>query len=480
VVGALLAVLFVMTRDRTYRSETVILYHETINSADLVGGEGSAESSRRAGARLRELLLSRASLEPIITELHLYESSIVRGEMFGAVDEMRKHITFRAREGDTFEISFVGATPTEAQEVTRRLGECIIQETAARRSEKAKTLKEFLKAESVRSAAELKLKESELGRFVVLHPDFAPRLQGIAPTTAPPPGGPGAAASRRGEDPLVALLEVRALRIEKRLRAKDAPPAAPPKPVATFQPPPESAELLGARRDLAEKLARYTDKHPDVVAARNRLREAEAAQAAATQAAAAAFAQSAPGEEAAPPANATDEAALKKELADLQAQLAARRASLASGAAGTKADAGEAATLARAPGSGTVDSELEFRRLQREVSEARDQQEKLDDRLFRASIAASSVVNDRNIQVSVLDPAYLPVRPSSKPRSMLLLGLLGLCAALAVATAAVSASLDDRVYDRTDLERLDLFPVLAVIPRAPTEVRQLPPPSDAS
>ena len=60
---------FSLTRPRTYKSETVILYQETMTAR--MAGEGvggSSEQARRVGARLREVLLSRASLEPIITE----------------------------------------------------------------------------------------------------------------------------------------------------------------------------------------------------------------------------------------------------------------------------------------------------------------------------------------------------------------------------------------------------------------------------
>src|SRR5580704_1229106 len=105
IVGALLAVPYVFTRPRSYRSDTVILYQETIRSSDVTGGEGSSEGARRVGGRLRELLLSRASLEPIISDLNLYPDRITRGEPIEAVDEMRKNIVFRAQpDGDTYDI----------------------------------------------------------------------------------------------------------------------------------------------------------------------------------------------------------------------------------------------------------------------------------------------------------------------------------------------------------------------------------------
>jgi uncharacterized protein involved in exopolysaccharide biosynthesis len=471
VVGALFSVAFVFTRPRSYRSETVILYQETIRSSDVTGSEGSSEGARRVGARLREMLLSRASLEPIISDLNLYPDRVIRGEPIEAVEEMRKNIMFRAQQdGDTYDISFTGDSPTVVQEVTRRLGECIIQEAARSREDKAKTLKEFLAAESVRNDAELRQKEADLARFVNVHPEYARRLQGLPAQAGTSFTGPGNGGG--GGDPLLSSLEARAARIERQLAGKTLPPGAPPKPGPKFQPPPDSAELVAARRDLADKLSRFTDRHPDVIAARNRLAAAEQAQAAVNDAAAAAW-RAQQTDDLLPLESSMDEVALRKELARLQVQIANRRFALI-GSPGTPSDAGVIAGGTTAPAL-----ELDFRRLQEEVNDGRDRQQQLEGRLFRASITASSVMDDRNIQVSVLDPAYLPVRAVSKPRSFLLAGLLAVALVLGIATAFISANLDDRIYDRNDVERLDILPVIAIIPKpTPHKLRQLPPRTD--
>lgn len=461
-VTMLVTVPVVFTRPRSYRSETVINYQETIRSSDLTGGESGGQSdSRRVGARLRELLLARASLEPIIKDLNLYGALQDKRGLVDAVDEMRKHITFRAREGDTFEISFVGDAPQQTQEVTRRLGDCIVQEAMARRAEQAKVLKDFLDAESERNKTELKAKEAELARFLALHPEFAP-----------PPGTPlgtvitsrpaGAAATRPAEDPAILALEAKAARIERQLKPPGAPAVAPapvPTPTVTQEAPQDSAELVAARRDLAEKLTKYTDKHPDVIAAKNRVRAAEAAQAAARAA------QPPPTPVQPAPAPAPEETqvtltpeereSLKRQLAQIVNEIAIRRAVLKS----------TGGTPASASADTPVSLEVEYRRLLHEVTETRDRQRQLDERQFKAAITASSVMSDRNIQVSVLDTAYLPSHPVSSPRSTMLMVGFVIGIVLALLTAVVSARLDDRIHDRIDLEVLDILPVVGVIPR---------------
>src|SRR5262249_45243858 len=158
----------------------------------------------------------------------------------------------------------------------------------------------------------LKEKESELAKFASLHPQLAARLQGPSPQGG---GGATIALSTTG-DPTLASLEWRAARIERQLRAASASSASSPlRPVPTLQLA-DSPELVAARRDLAEKTARYTDKHPDVIAARNRLRAAEEAQAALNKAAAAFAEQQHAAQDPPPPKNATDEAALRKELGE--------------------------------------------------------------------------------------------------------------------------------------------------------------------
>jgi capsular polysaccharide biosynthesis protein len=467
---ALASFALVMTAPRSYKSETVILYQESIRSGDLVGGGGgdvAAESARRIGARLKEMLQSRAILEPLVTELKLYPSVVDSRGLVDAVDEMRKHMSFRAREGDTFEIAFESNSRELAQEVTKRLAEVIVQEASSRRAEQAKTLKEFLDAESDRNQIDLRSKEGALARFLALHPDFARPTTSDVHSTLPTASTGAAGAGITSGDPMQAALEWKAMRIERQLKAGSGAPeqAPPPKPRAS---PPgklaDSAELVAARKDVEEKAGRYTEKHPDVVAARARLRTAEvaqaAAQAAADQAAAAAAAGADDDQTPVKPATDANREALTKQLADLRQQIAARRAS---GAPAVTTKHVQAPAPADSHGA-AVDLEVEFRRLQREAAEARDRQRQLDDKKFKASINASSVMNDRNLQVSVLDAAYLPTHPSSRPRSTtlgvgLLIGLI-----LALLTALVSARLDDRIHDRVDLEALDIMPILGVIP----------------
>lgn len=260
-------------------------------------------------------------------------------------------------------------------------------------------------------------------------------------------------------DPELAALEWKAARIDRELQAgaDETAPATRSAPAKL----PDAAELVAARRDFEDKAGRYTDKHPDVIAARNRLRSAEAAQAAAQAAA-----DQAAGEaRSATPATEGKEAALKKQLARLRVQIAARRAARST-AGRAKSRSPSDPPSAQDGQERAVDLEVELRGLLREAADARERQRQLDDKSFKASLTASSSTNDRNIVVSVLDPAFLPTHPSSRPRSTTLAAGLAVALVLALMTALASTCLDDRIHDRADLEGLDILPVVGVVPRA--------------
>jgi Mrp family chromosome partitioning ATPase/uncharacterized protein involved in exopolysaccharide biosynthesis len=178
------------------------------------------------------------------------------------------------------------------------------------------------------------------------------------------------------------------------------------------------ANLTAARRDHAQQRERFTPKHPAVAAA-----------AAAVTAAEAAYQRAADALKAADPGGREARAAPRS------------------------------ATMPRIRGEVLE----EHARLTRELEEERARFQQLDARQFVASMAANSFAGGHSAQVSVIDPAYLPVRPTGT--RMRLLALAGLAASilLGVATALVLALLDDRVFDRSDVERWGLGPVLTEV-----------------
>ena len=102
------------------------------------------------------------------------------------------------------------------------------------------------------------------------------------------------------------------------------------------------------------------------------------------------------------------------------------------------------------------------------MQEARTHLNQLTEKQFKVTMMGNASAS-RNALLEIVDPAYRPTHPSKPSRSLLLLVGLLLSLSLGAAAAVTMALMDDRLYDRIDVEQLELLPLLAVVPRAPRE-----------
>jgi hypothetical protein len=64
----------------------------------------------------------------------------------------------------------------------------------------------------------------------------------------------------------------------------------------------------------------------------------------------------------------------------------------------------------------------------------------------------------------VIDPAYLPTHPSrGSRRSIVIFGTIA-ASLMGFALTLLMALLDTRIYERFDVERLELAPLLVIVP----------------
>jgi uncharacterized protein involved in exopolysaccharide biosynthesis len=464
-VGTVAAILFTFTRPRLYKSETLILYSEGLRSGD-AGALEPGDPARKLALRLKEMALSRSRLQQIIDEYKLYPDIMAERGTVDAVDEMRSHIAFRVKDGDTFGLSFEGDDPARVQSITARLGVALIDENSKNRAEQAEATREMLDAERKHADDELRDKEAALNRFLTKHPEFVKEAQRPQTHTKP------------GNDPTLLALEREAARLQERLGApapKRAP--APVTRVPTGDGTPDSrlaaarsaaeAELQQAQRDLAEKLSQFTDQHPDVKAARASVMAAEAkvqrakdALAAAGSSADVAAQQKAAADEA--DEGIIDRSTLESQLGKVNQEIAdyKNRQRRRQDAVEEKQQQSGATWI--------VALENEWSQLSRDVQEARAHVGHLNEKQFKMTVLAGNSAS-RNATLEIIDPAYRPTHPSKPSRSLLLVVGLLLSIGLGMAMALMLALMDDRLYDRIDVEQLELLPLLAVVPRAARE-----------
>ena len=468
IVGSAAGLGFAFTRPRIYKSETLILYREGIRSTDLGGPDQGGDPARKLGLKLKEMVLSRTQLQKVIDDYRLYPAIVEDRGYVDAVDEMRNHIAFRVKDGDTFGLSFEGEDPRRVQTVTAALADTLINENSRSHAEQAEVTKEFLDTEKQHVEKELKDKETELAKFLAKHPEFAKETAQATNQAGTAIRAAEKSKSQKATDPTLLALEREAARIQERLgvpvtHKKKEDPTVDPKLAAEKQA--AEADVQAAQKDLADKLAEFTEQHPDVRAAKTRLKTAQERLKRASDAAAAS--SSAPKhDEAAEEEGIIDRATLENELRKLNDEIAAHKRKKQSESEPNQAG-GEAAKV--------VALETDWTRLNREVTEARERNQQVQTKQFNASMAESAAASGHNAQMVIVDPAYKPTHPAKPSRS--LIAAVGAAASLVlgVVLALGLALLDDRLYDRIDVERLQVIPLLGVVPRAAPVAGKRPP-----
>ena len=442
--GCVACAIFLYVRAPRYRSETVIFYTEKSTTADT----DESGAARTATLRLKELLVSRATLERVVSEFDPYPELRRTLGPIEAVEELKKHIDFRAPGGDTISIAFEGSSPGQAQRITAELAKLVIDSDSELRKSQAHAVQEFLTEERRGSESQLRDAEQKLAAFMAQHPRFAldatPLTNGAAIRATLGAPGQGLAAPLRMPLPS-----------ERPLGS--APPAqagASVSPTSSGADP-HGAEALArasvaaARENLGEQLLHYTAAHPDV-------RAAQAALDRATERLVALHASGAASQ----PSGATTDAR--------PAETAAAPAAAFRGPAAFSAPV-TAPSARPEQAKELVQLETEWLTLTRAVTEARQRQDQVEEQLFKADIQASSDGAGRGVQVSVIDPAFLPQRAIPPGRTLIALLFLSGSLVLGAIIALICAAFDDRILMARDV---DISNVLVEVPRPSTEWRQ--------
>jgi len=456
VVGGGLSLAFAMFKARSYQSWATLFYQERIQTQLMTPNREEAVQ-RNIGDRYRELLLARAQLEQIIADPKLDPFPGLDDDEV-KIDKLRQAIRFEARGANAFRITYSDKDPDRAKAVALKLTDLLQAKDKDLRNEIAQATVTFATEQKESASAVLRTQEQALSGFLAQHPEFA------QDSNQANSEGAGIRAIRSpkatGGNARIYALERQRQRIQARLNANpDAPPVvtiAPQTPeriAAQANADEAKRELMSAQKDLEEAKTKYTDLHPTVKAAQGRvdaalqkLRQAQAAIPPAIETAVA-------------PATPQDRAKLQKELGQLDEQIAAEQ---------RKTNTGAGSGSAAPDTSGTdwvVKLETQHADLRRDVKEQRDRVAALADSVFRAQLDASQKLAETGGRLSVVDPAFKPIKPSGPGKTIFLLAGMVLFLSLGVALAVGLAVIDDRLYRRADLDMLGVR-VLAVIPRA--------------
>jgi hypothetical protein len=437
-IGSAASVGLALQQKLIFRSECVVLYRL---------GKGESEESgvdrvMHLAPRLRQVLTTRARLESVVHDFELYPRIVDSRGMGEAVDEARDHIEVRGRDSETFFLSFESDSRETAQLVTQRLADDMIKEFESQKVAQAKQRASFVAREQEQAESRMDEAEKALSTFASEHPVMAASVRGSMPgsadllvtsqRTAAAPGAPVPTAATGGNAP-------------SQVAGEPSLPTSVAGILAQLTAARDEAatRVARAQQELQEKLAGYTDQHPDVVAARGDLAVAQ---------------------------RALDTANGRLERARAEAQLTATGAAHAAPKAKPYVGARVATAAAAAPKAdeapvNETELRLEFERRLRAVRDARELYAQRRETLEKANLELSAAQAAANESMAILDPANLPTKPFKGGRSKIALGGGILSLLLALAYAVASVLFDDRVRDVSDLRQLGLRAPLGVIPR---------------
>lgn len=437
-----------------YRSETLIRVIPKRVPDTLVQAITGGKMEDRV-TTMRDLLLSRSQLEPIVKSLNLYPRLRQQRSMEEIVERMRSEINLQNDGQETFRLEYVSTERYTAQKVTARLADVFIESNMRDREGLADETNRFLESQLNEAKEQLIEHEKRLELYRRQHAGELPsqlesNLQALRNTQT----------QLQAVNESTNRAQERRLLVERQIADAQALPAdvvasdvGPPGqvPLTTAQ------QLDAARAQLAANRLRYMPDHPDVRGGERTVRDLEAKLDEESRR------PPAPGPNGGPILS-PGQAARQKRIADLRGELDVIDHQITAGAA-------EQAQLKRAMADyqAKVDAlptrESELVELTRDYSTLQQTYMSLLTKRQDSKIAANLQRREIGEQFRIVDPASLPEKPYNQVQRM------GIIASGAVAglvfgvlIVAFLAFHDSTLRTEDDVLRTLSLPVLALVP----------------
>ncbi len=175
VLAAAGAYLFALKTPNLYTSQTLVMVEQPKVPEHYVRAVVTEQLNQRLGT-MREEILSRQRLEPIIQQLGLFKDAIGRVPMEDLVDRLRKSITLRAVPSATeggpipgFYVSFTASDPRLAQQVCSEITSVFMEENLRLREELALGTTDFLQKQLEEAKRKLDEQDARLADFKRRH-----------------------------------------------------------------------------------------------------------------------------------------------------------------------------------------------------------------------------------------------------------------------------------------------------------------------
>jgi polysaccharide chain length determinant protein (PEP-CTERM system associated) len=456
-----------------YISETRILVESAFIPEDLVRPIVQSTAEERLSA-IREQLFSRTFLERIIEENQLFGYGTFDSfSMEIAVYTLRKSFTATTDSRSTLKIAFSSTDPYFAQTMAKRFTNGLMRINVASRQNKALLTDQFLEEQLQETEKNLMAQEDKIKAFKNAHLGELPEQAAANMTMLSNLQGRLTAAetafgeARERETQLAFQLQEqgRIKTLARTLAPAALQPAQDRSPANTILL--IEQELADMRARLKTLSAKYTENFPDVESLRRQIlelekevarREAASTSQAGGEAASENHLQDA--EQVVTNSTSELETFLAPDFAEVRAELIGAQEELKRREK-EKEEISQQIDALQARLKLTPSLDAEYQTLERDRDSLLQRYRILRDRKFQSEISANAETNAKNDSLRVIDDANLPEKPAFPNRTHI--AFMGFCAGILLGCSAVFTReyLDPTLGSEKDIESQLRLPVLA-------------------
>ncbi len=463
------ASLYCALAPKRYKSTTtILLIPQKVPENYVRSTVGSRIEDRMA--TLQQEVMSRTRLLTVVNELQLFGARDLRVSDEETVTEMRKRIEVQVRGTGAFSISFIHEDPKKSMMATSRLASFFIDENLRQREQQAVGTSEFLESQLQETKSKLEAQEERVKRYKLKFSGELPqqtdanlrtlaRLQEQVRMNAD--------AIRSAED-RKAIAESQVATLERSWPAQPggqgSPGAADASQPLALDPGASLVTEYNARRTaLTNAMARYTDRHPEVLRLRReveileaRIADAQKGGSSTEPARRPAAGGHAPIAMPALNPNAVEVRRLKTSVSSLEIEIASLKRE------------GEDIRKSIAGFQGKVDQsparEQELVALNRDYDNLRRSYDDLLSKKLQADISQNLERRQKGEQFQILDPANIPQLPfEPKVGKIYLLSFAG-SLMIGLGGIVAFAYLDETIRSPEEFRHFFKLPLVATLP----------------
>jgi polysaccharide biosynthesis transport protein len=456
----------------TYESEATILVERQKVPDQYVMPNVTADLEDRLQV-ITQQILSRARLEAMIDDLHLYARPRGLAALFkfgDVVDQMRADIDIhpvetpgRPDEFSAFKIRYSASSPEVAQKVNVELASLFVSENVQTQRQLSENTTAFFESQLADARKKMEQQEAQVAAFKAKHAgDLPSQLESNVQILA------GLQSQLENTDRALDGAKQQKIYLESLQQEYESAAASLGGGDASLSEAQAlDKELVELHRRLQALLTIDTDTHPDVLALRDEIAKTEKArQEAAARAESLEQAEKEHGKIDAGTAAGVQRGS-PTAMMQIQSQLKANGAEIANDEQREK-DFQVEIEKYQSRLNATPQTEQELTDISRGYEETRSNYTSLLQKQMQSQLATSLDREQQGEQFRIIDPPTLPAKPSAPNRFMISLGGLaaGLFCGLCLAT--VAEFMDSRVRHDKDLEAIVPTRILVNLPRFST------------